>query len=53
VDLRGQVRGDEAASQEALLAFLRKWWKGHICTTDQLLGRFIRSKRAAVHAAAR
>ena len=47
VDLRARVQADEAASQEALLSFLRQWWRGHICTTDQLLARFIRSKQAS------
>jgi hemerythrin len=46
VDLRARLQGDETAPQDAIVSFLRQWWKAHICTTDQLLARFILARRS-------
>lgn len=47
VALRDEAANGRHESRDALLAFLRDWLVNHILTTDQRLGRFIRSRPAA------
>jgi hemerythrin len=47
VDLRAGLPKDEAASRRALVSYLKGWLDEHIRTTDQLLARFIMSRKSA------
>lgn len=47
VALRDEARGGEPGARDALLAFLRNWLVNHILTSDQRLGRFIRTATPA------
>lgn len=51
VALRSDGRDDKPGAREALLEFLRNWLVGHILTSDQQLGKFIRSCKASATAA--
>jgi len=44
ITLRAEVLAGQSAAQEALVSFLKDWLTNHIRTTDQRLGRFIRTK---------